>query len=248
MKVISILLAAITALGPLAAGPAWAQNPPAKVSAAILDLEAKGLSDTENGALSDRLRSEMFLTGAFDVMERGKMQDVLKEQGFQQSGACNTDACAVEIGQMIGVQKIIGGSLGKVGRTYTVNLRMIDVKTGRIERSVTEDYTGEIDKLLTSTMKTVAYTLANSVASDQKAQKAEKTQEQKAEKKPSAQAMPKSASSGGKPIYKKWWFWGGIGLLGAGGAAAALAGGSSTPATDETPIVDNTIPVPPTRP
>ena len=246
MKWISVFLALNLLLSPFTASLAVAQSQP-KASVAVMDMEPKGVPENEVSALSDRLRTELFRTGAFDVMERGKMQDVLKEQGFQQSGACNTDACAVEIGQMIGVQKIIGGSLGRVGKTYTVNLRMIDVKTGRIERSVTEDYTGEIDKLLTSTMKTVAYTLANSVATDQKTQKAEKTQDQKAEKKPSAQAMPQPASSGGKPIYKKWWFWGGIGLLGAGGAAAALAGGSSTPATDDTPV-DNTIPAPPTRP
>jgi TolB-like protein len=244
MKWLSVFLALNLLLSPLAASVAQGQT---RASVAVMDMEPKGVPENEVSALSDRLRTELFRTGAFDVMERGKMQDVLKEQGFQQSGACNTDACAVEIGQLIGVQKIIGGSLGKVGKTYTVNLRMIDVKTGRIERSVTEDYTGEIDKLLTSTMKTVAYTLANSVASDQKAQKAENKQDPKAGKKPSAQAMPKPAASGGSPVYKKWWFWGGIGLLGAGGAAAALAGGSSDPTTEETPV-DNTIPAPPTRP
>ena len=242
MKWISVFLALNILLSPFTASLAVAQSQ-ARASVAVMDMEPKGVPENEVSALSDRLRTELFRTGAFDVMERGKMQDVLKEQGFQQSGACNTDACAVEIGQMIGVQKIIGGSLGRVGKTYTVNLRMIDVKTGRIERSVTEDYTGEIDKLLTSTMKTVAYTLANSVATDQKA---EKKQDQKAEKKPSAQAMPKPASEG-KPLYKKWWFWGGIGLLGAGGAAAALAGGSDSPTTETTPIVDNTIPLPPSH-
>ncbi|MBI5805926.1 hypothetical protein HZA73_07760 [candidate division TA06 bacterium] len=246
MKWISVFLALNILLSPLTASLALAQSQ-TRASVAVMDMEPKGVPENEVSALSDRLRTELFRTGAFDVMERGKMQDVLKEQGFQQSGACNTDACAVEIGQLIGVQKIIGGSLGKVGKTYTVNLRMIDVKTGRIERSVTEDYTGEIDKLLTSTMKTVAYTLANSVATDQKAQKSDNKQDQKAGKKPVAQAMPEPASSG-KPIYKKWWFWGGIGLLGAGGAAAALAGGSSTTPTTEEPPVDNTIPIPPARP
>ena len=242
MKLVALILAFNLLLSPLTAALAQSQT---RASVAVMDMEPKGVPENEVSALSDRLRTELFRTGAFDVMERGKMQDVLKEQGFQQSGACNTDACAVEIGQMIGVQKIIAGSLGKVGKTYTVNLRMIDVKTGRMERSVTEDYTGEIDKLLTSTMKTVANTLANSVATDQKA---EKKQDTKTEKKPSAQAMPNPESENrSKPFYAKWWFWGGIGLLGAGGAAAALAGGSSTPAAEEIPV-DNTIPIPPTRP
>lgn len=240
MKWLSVFLALNLLLSPLAASLAWAQAP-ARASVAVMDMEPKGVPENEVSALSDRLRTELFRTGAFDVMERGKMQDVLKEQGFQQSGACNTDACAVEIGQLIGVQKIIGGSLGKVGKTYTVNLRMIDVKTGRIERSVTDDYTGEIDKLLTSVMRNVAYTLSQSVQQGAK--------QDKQDKKPTAQAMPKPAASGGKPIYKKWWFWGGIGLLGAGGAAAALAGGGSSDTDDGTTTpVDNSIPLPPTRP
>jgi TolB-like protein len=245
MRWISAFLALNLLFSPLAASLAVAQT---RASVAVMDLEPKGVPENEVSALSDRLRTELFRTGAFDVMERGKMQDVLKEQGFQQSGACNTDACAVEIGQMIGVQKIIAGSLGKVGKTYTVNLRMIDVKTGRMERSVTEDYTGEIDRLLTNTMKTVANTLANSVGADQKAQKAENKQDQKIiEKSPSPQAMPGPASEG-RPIYKKWWFWGGIGLLGAGGAAAALAGGASSSDNTIPPTEDTTIPLPPTRP
>ena len=242
MKWISVFLALNLLLSPLTASLAVAQSP-ARASVAVMDMEPKGVPENEVSALSDRLRTELFRTGAFDVMERGKMQDVLKEQGFQQSGACNTDACAVEIGQLIGVQKIIGGSLGKVGKTYTVNLRMIDVKTGRIERSVTEDYTGEIDKLLTSVMRNVSYTLSQSVQQGAK--------QDKQDKKPSAQAMPQPASSGGGgSIFKKWWFWGGIGLLGAGGAAAALAGGGSSSTTDDTtpPPTDTTIPLPPTRP
>ena len=202
----------------------------AKTSVAILELEPKGVPDIEVSALSDRLRSEMLNTGAFDVMERGKMQEVLREQGFQQSGACNTDACAVEVGQLIGVEKMIAGSLGKVGRTYTINLRLINVKTGRIERSVTRDYAGEIDKLLTQEMKQVAQILAASVSGKQVA----------------PQAKP-AAVSEGKPIYKKWWFYAGIGTVAAGGAAAALLGGKKeTP--PETPPEDKTIPLPPARP
>ncbi len=239
MKTMSTLLALLLLLSPIAADFCWAQTA-RKTTVAILDLEPKGVPETEVSALSDRLRTELFRTGVFDAMERGKMQDILKEQGFQQSGACNTDACAMEVGQLIGVEKMVSGSLGKVGKTYTVNIRMIDVRTGRIERSVTEDYTGEIDKLLTVVMKNVAYTLAASVQADG----AKKT-----DKKVNDQALKSEPAGQGKPLTKKWWFWGGIGALAAGGAAAALLGGGSSDApADDTPPVDTAIPLPPTRP
>ncbi|MDI6739768.1 MAG: CsgG/HfaB family protein [Candidatus Edwardsbacteria bacterium] len=233
MKIIALLLAIITALSPLVPNIAWAQKAAKRTSVAILDLEPKGVPESEVSALSDQLRTELFQTDAFDVMERGKMQEILKEQGFQQTGACNTDACAVEVGQLIGVEKMIAGSLGKVGRTYSINLRMIDVKTGRMERSVTRDYAGEIDKLLTVEMKQVAQTLAATVKAGEQPKLAES-------------ALPKPAAEG-RPIYKKWWFLGGIGGALAGGAAAALLGGSKTDDTTP-PVEEQTIPEPPPRP
>ena len=222
-----IVLATTLALAAsLQAQPA---KPPAKTFAAILPLEAAGADAVMAQNLSGRLRHELAQTGAFDMMEREKMQDLLNEQGFQQSGACNTNACIVEVGQLIGVERMIAGSLGRVGRTYTVNLRLISVKTGRIERSVTRDYAGEIDKLLTSEMKQVAQVLAASAAGKQVS--------------PQAKAPAMS-----KPIYKKWWFFAGLGTLAAGGAAAALLGGSSDSDGTTTPPEDTTIPLPPARP
>jgi hypothetical protein len=228
MRIMSFVL-----LGLLAAGPAAAQAPK-KTTAAILDLESRGVAETEAAALSERLRSELFQTGAFDMMERGKMQDILQEQGFQQSGACNTNACAVEVGQLIGVEKMIAGSLGKVGKTYSVGLRMVDVRTGRMEQSVTEDYTGEIDKLLTVVMRNIANKMAAAVSSGQ-------DQRQMA-----PGAMPGPAS-GGKAFYKKWWFWTGVGTLAAGGAAAAILGGGGDTPAEETPT-ETTLPLPPNPP
>ncbi len=233
MRIVAMFMALLIVVSPVATDLLWAQKVPRRASVAILDLEPKGVPENEVSALSDRLRTELFKTDAFDVMERGKMQEVLKEQGFQQSGACNSDACAIEVGQLIGVEKMIAGSLGKVGRTYSVNLRMIDVKTGRMERSVTKDYEGDIDKLLTSVMKTVAQIMANSVSGKSAAA--------------SIAAMNQEES---KPVYKKWWFWGGIGGLVAGGAAAALlggkGGGTTTPDNTVTPPAE--IIAPPARP
>jgi hypothetical protein len=188
-----------------------------KTTAAILDMEANGVSDVEVSALSERMRFEMFHTGVFNVMERGKMQEILKEQGFQQTGACNTNACAVEVGQLIGVEKMVAGSLGKVGSTYTVILRLIDVRTGQVEQSVAQDFTGEIDRLLTSVLKSVAGSMAAAVKS--------------------SQTMAEGALPGpiSRPVYKKWWFWGGIGGATVGGILAALLGGKGGTPSAETP-------------
>lgn len=56
-----------------------------QVPTAVIDFEGKGISQTEASALTDRLRGELFKIG-FQVMERGLMEEILTEQGFQQTG------------------------------------------------------------------------------------------------------------------------------------------------------------------
>lgn len=120
----------------------------AKESYAVLDLEGRGISALEAATLTDRMRSELVKTGAVTVVERGQMQQILSEQDFQMTG-CTSDECAVEIGQMLGVTKMIAGSIGKIGSTFTADLRIIQVGTGAIENTMTRDYRGEIDGLIT---------------------------------------------------------------------------------------------------
>jgi hypothetical protein len=115
---------------------------------AILDFNnTGGLSKQETTTLGNRLSSMLVKTNAFIVLERGQMDDILGEQGFQQTG-CTTTECAVEMGALLNVEKMISGSIGKLGQTYTIDLSLIDVKTARIEKSFFRDFKGEIDGLL----------------------------------------------------------------------------------------------------
>lgn len=116
-------------------------------SIAVLDLEGRGISATEAASLTDRLRSQLVRTGKVTVVERGQMQQILGEQDFQLTG-CTSNECAVEIGQMLGVTSMVAGSIGKIGSTYTIDLRTIDMGTGEITGSIMRDYRGEIDGLI----------------------------------------------------------------------------------------------------
>ena len=70
---------------------------------AVLDLQGEGVSKSAAKTLTDRLRSKLVNTGAFHVLERDQMDEILGEQGFQQSG-CVSDECLVEIGRLVGVE------------------------------------------------------------------------------------------------------------------------------------------------
>lgn len=136
----------------------WAQEQQ-KLRVAILDFtNTGGLSKQETVTLGNRLSSMLVKTNAFVVLERGQMDDILDEQGFQQAG-CTTTECAVEMGRLLNVEKMISGSIGKLGKTYTIDLSLIDVETAQIEKSFFRDFKGEIDGLL-NLMQVIATQIA----------------------------------------------------------------------------------------
>ena len=130
------------------AGLAESEN--GKTNYAVLPLRnADGVSAGEASLLTDRLRIEIFNSGLANLMEREQMQEVLTEQGFQHSGACTDDACLVEMGQLLGVERMISGSVGRLGKTLVMlNMRVIDVRTGRLVGVVAKDIRGEIEEVV----------------------------------------------------------------------------------------------------
>ncbi|MGP8330463.1 MAG: CsgG/HfaB family protein, partial [Methanosarcinaceae archaeon] len=127
-----------------------------RIRVAILDIEVAGIDSIVKIGLSNRLGAEIIKTGQFNVLERTRMQEILQEQGFQQTGVCNTDECIVEAGRVLGVSKMIAGSVAKVGNLFTISIRMIDVSTGRILFSATEDTPGPIENVLTTSLGNAA--------------------------------------------------------------------------------------------
>jgi len=126
---------------------------------AVMEFDAKGVSPTEASALSDRLRTELFLTGEFKVVERSMMETIFQEQNFQLAG-CTSTECLVEVGQVLGVKSMVGGSVSHVGNTFSISARIVDVSSAEITEVATYDYEGEIDGLLRIGMKAVAHQLA----------------------------------------------------------------------------------------
>ena len=141
-----------------------------KTAVAVMPLRGSDISETEAKFLTERLNIELQRTDSFDVLERDKMDEILKEQGFQQTGACDETACLVEAGRLLPVQKMIGGSAGKVGNIYSAQIRLIDLKTGKVEKTATRDYQGQLDFLLTAGMRESAEELAGILKPQEKAQ------------------------------------------------------------------------------
>jgi TolB-like protein len=117
---------------PVATGRTPAGKKPAKSgmqNIAVSDLEPQGVSASDAAVVADMLRGELVKTGMVNVLERQNMQKVMAEQAFQQTG-CTSAECAVKLGKLLNVNRIVTGSVGKLGDMYFVNVRIVDVETG----------------------------------------------------------------------------------------------------------------------
>ena len=123
-------------------------------------LSSSNLIDRDIAALTDVLMSSLISDGVFQVIEPIKVDGLLKEQGFQQSGSCNDEFCAVEIGQLLGVEYVGIGSIALVGKTYSVGVRIVEVRTGKITRDVNQFFKGSRDDLVMEALPQIARELS----------------------------------------------------------------------------------------
>jgi len=125
---------------------------------AVLEFKGKGISQTDASALSDRLNNELYKLGTYRLVERNQINEILIEQGFQQSG-CTSDECVVEVGKLLGAQKMVAGSISKVGDVFSVSARIVDMQSGEIDKFANLDHEGKIGDLLKWGMEDIALQL-----------------------------------------------------------------------------------------
>jgi TolB-like protein len=124
--------------------------PGRKANVAVLEITGsfKDFSREELSAITSRFETELMKVGSYQVLERRSMDLILQEQGFQASGACNTSECQVEMGQLLGVERILNGSVTKAGKMVTLNFKMVDVGSGRNVLSHALDIEGSLEEVL----------------------------------------------------------------------------------------------------
>ena len=124
-----------------------------------MGFEATNIDAAEVKILTDRLTTKMAQAGKFVIIERARMNEVLAEQGFQQSG-CVSSECAVEAGSMLGVEIIVTGSIGKLGDLYTMDVRAISVESGKIINQASRDCECKISVVLREVIPYIAQELS----------------------------------------------------------------------------------------
>jgi TolB-like protein len=118
---------------------AYAKEP---ITIAVLDFKGTDVPSAVSGAVTDLIKSDFVNTNLFKILERQQINEILKEQGFQQTG-CTEQSCAVEIGKLLSAKKILIGEVTKVGQSIIITARIVDVEQGVIEFSAKETASSE---------------------------------------------------------------------------------------------------------
>jgi len=144
---------------PVTSGWAQARTEGKKYILAVMNLDAKGVSQVEVEVLSEKLRSHILQvvespkyrsmknSVSYELVERTQMDKIFDQFNIQNIG-CVSDSCAVELGKMLGTDRIIIGQVGLVGRTYSVSARIVDVESSKSIRTADRQYRGSIDDLM----------------------------------------------------------------------------------------------------
>lgn len=100
-------------------------------------------SNQLTGHLQQKLSTALTQKG-MQVVERGQLEKVLQEQKLGYSGLVNLDS-AKKVGQLLGAEAIILGSIGDLGDNLTVDARLVDLESG--------DSMAAVDSTMTKTQQ-----------------------------------------------------------------------------------------------
>jgi hypothetical protein len=92
-------------------------------------------------------------------VDKANMDRLMAEQAFQQTGCTDSD-CAVKLGKLLNVKKMVVGNYSMGGSVRFLTASLVDVETGRIER------TGKVKGFEPGEIDTAADDLARQLAGD----------------------------------------------------------------------------------
>jgi WD40 repeat protein len=135
-------------------------TPSQPIRLAVMDLDANGADASLGRAVSDQIINRISGSRNIDVIERRAMAQVMAEQNFQMSDRIDP-LTAVSFGRVLGVQKMILGSVDKEGTTIRITVKVVDVQTLKTDgvrevecqRCALEDIGGAVAVLRTALVK-----------------------------------------------------------------------------------------------
>lgn len=118
---------------------------------AVLDLVGRGLKAGEDDSyaalLTEVMTNEIADASQCQVLSQADIKSMVDFEITKQQCTGNSDSCLSELGQALGVERIVAGSLGHLGSDYVITVRLVDIKNTVVERRAEEVVSGQPEKL-----------------------------------------------------------------------------------------------------
>ena len=102
----------------------------------VLDFEPRGIPTSLSQRFTEDFRNELEKANLAQVIDRGTLLSTLEDRGYDRTN-CTTDHCEALIGKLLDVKFIISGSIEYSDSVYVIDMNMVSVNTGSIEKSKT---------------------------------------------------------------------------------------------------------------
>ena len=130
------------------AAPAPARSEKCKI--VVLNLVGRNLPKDDDelpALLTDTLANEVGVASGCDVVSQADIVAMLDYE--KQKAVCTdgSDSCLAEVGQALGADRVVAGTVGKLGGDFILAARLMNVKKGAVEQRAEESVTGAPEQL-----------------------------------------------------------------------------------------------------
>ncbi len=103
----------------------------------VLDLAGKNLSAAEHdlpSLLTESLAQEVSTISGCTVVTQGDVAQMMDFEATRQQCGAESESCLAEIGSALGADRIVAGTLGKLGSEFVLSARLMNVAGGTVEK------------------------------------------------------------------------------------------------------------------
>lgn len=118
------------------------------ISIAVYPIKSAVLSDVFTETLTENIESRLLTEKKYNVIARSNRDVLIAEEELIKTGIVHERDPDKNGGMILPVDKIVTGSVNRIGKSFSFILKILDTRSGRIEKALQKTYYGSEEGLL----------------------------------------------------------------------------------------------------
>src|SRR5512135_1092998 len=95
-------------------------------------VNGEGVPSSTAAAITEAVVAEVRKQSKAEVITQREIASILSLEKQKAMLGCETDACMAELGGALGTDRLVAGDMAKLGESFLLHLRVVDVKKVRV--------------------------------------------------------------------------------------------------------------------